>query len=149
MRALLLVLSLLGLVTSAQADQSVRGEGFIVHWSAVNTNALTADVAQRLGVQRRASHALVVLSPRREPASAAAAEPASKPVSAAASGIVRRLTGQRQDLRWREVEAGGQRDLIAEFEIQDGEHLAFDISVKPDGASYPLSIRFSRQFYRD
>lgn len=141
MRALLLVLSLFGFAAAAQAEQNVRGEGFVVHWAAVNTTALTAEVAQRLGVQRRASHALVVLSPRRESS--------SEPVSAAASGIVRRLTGQRQDLRWREVAAGEQRDLVAEFEIQDGEQLAFDVSVKPDGASYPLSIRFNRQFYRE
>lgn len=141
MRPLLIVIALLGFAVSAQAEQSVRGEGFIVHWSAVNTTALTPEVAQRLGVLRRASHALVLLSPRRENA--------TEPVSAAASGIVRRLTGQRQDLRWREVMAAEQRDLIAEFEIQDGERLAFDISVKPDGASYPLSIRFNRQFYRE
>ena len=94
------------------------------------------------GQDRRATHALVLLSPRRE-------APPDQPISAAASGVVRRLTGQRQLLAWREVSTGSQRDLIAEFEIPDGEHLAFDISVKPEGASYPLAIRFNQQFYRD
>lgn len=142
MRTLLATLALLLCCTGAQAEQSVRGEGFVVHWSALNSTALTVEVAQRLGVQRRDSHALVLLSPRRE------TDPAA-PLTAAASGVVRRLTGQRQLLNWREVQTGGQKDLIAEFEIPDGEQLAFDLSVKPDGASYPLSIRFNQQFYRE
>lgn len=142
MRGLLATLVLLLASSLAQAEQSVRGEGFVVHWSAMNTSALTPETAAQLSVQRRASHALVLLSPRRDPDSA-------EPLGAVASGVVRRLTGQRQLLSWREIRVGTQTDLIAEFEIPDGEQLAFDLSVKPDGASYPLGIRFNQQFYRE
>lgn len=141
MRCLLAGLVLLMFSVGVGAEQDVRGEGFVVHYSAINTNALPPDVAERLGVKRRASHALILLSPRREAS--------DEPAAAVASGTVRRLTGQRQDLAWRAVASGAQQDLIAEFEILDGERLAFDISVKPEGASYPLVVRFNQQFYRE
>jgi hypothetical protein len=123
----------------------VTGGDVVVHYSAINTTALAAPVAQRLGVKPRGSHALILLGPRRTGADASARES----VQAVASGTVRRLTGQRQTLNFRSVDTGSGRDLIAEFEIQDGETLAFDVGVLPQGASYPLVIRFQQQFYRD
>lgn len=144
MRLLLTVLLMMVTASVARADQSVSGEGFVVYYSAVNTTSLSPDIASRLGVKQRSSHALLLLSPRRE-----APADAKNFVAAAASGTVRRLTGQRQELSWRKIDAAGQRDLVAEFEIQDGEHLNFDVSVLPEGASYPLSIKFRQQFYRD
>ena len=145
MRAFALGLALwFSLSTVVLADQSVRAEGVVVHYSAITTTALSNEAALKLGVQRRASHALVLLSPRRDPQLKDAT-----PLAAQASGVVRRLTGQRQNLSWRTVRVEKQPDLIAEFEIQDGEHLNFDLSVLPEGVSAPLVIRFRQQFYRE
>ena len=145
MRALALGLALcLSVSTAVKAEQNVRAEGVVVHYSAINTTALSNEAALKLGVQRRASHAVVMLSPRRDPQVKDAA-----PLEARASGIVRRLTGQRQNLSWRTVQVENQPDLIAEFEIQDGEHLNFDLSVLPEGVAAPLAIRFRQQFYRE
>lgn len=139
--ACLLMMVMSSAVVPAWAQQSVTGGGVTVHYSAINTTSLPADAARRLGITPRKSHALLLLSPRREDAS-----PGS--LGARASGHVRRLTGQRQDLVFRSVDTDGQRDLIAEFEIQDGERLAFDLSVLPEGVNAPLSLRFQQQFYR-
>ncbi len=124
---------------------TVTEQGLLVHYSAINSNSLGEDVARQYGIERRKSHAIILLSPRRQMDSAIQ----GKAISAVASGVVRRLTGQRQTLRWRTIEVSGQQDLIAEFEIQNGEKLNFDISVKPAGAAYPLQIRFLQQFYRE
>ncbi|MGQ0529399.1 MAG: DUF4426 domain-containing protein [Panacagrimonas sp.] len=143
MRATLLgILLWAGLSAAAQADQSVTAPGVVVHYSAINTTALSPEAALKLGVQRRASHAVVILSPRHVPQAADA-------LDARASGVVRRLTGQRQNLAWRTVQVENQADLISEFEIQDGEYLNFDLSVLPDGLAAPLVVRFRQQFYRD
>lgn len=143
MRGLLLGLVLwAGVSTAARADQSVTAPGAVVHYSAINTTALSPESALKLGVQRRASHAVVILSPRHVPQ-------AQTVLNARASGVVRRLTGQRQNLSWRTVQVENQADLISEFEIQDGEYLNFDLSVLPDGLAAPLVIRFRQQFYRE
>lgn len=139
-----LLLAIVGLMLSFAANsqqQTVSGTGYVVHYAAMAEHDLSAQVAQQLGITPRGDRALVILSPRREPAAA--------PLPATASGSVRRLTGQTQMLTWRPVDAGGQTDLIAEFEIPDGEHLVFDLNVRADGAPFPLEIHFQQQFYRD
>ncbi len=143
-RILTLVAGLLFSLCTGAAD-TIREQGYLLHYSATNTLSLTEDVAHQFGIQRRKSHAILLLSPRAENVR----EESSLPVHALASGTVRRLTGQRQTLQWREIEIDGQFDLVAEFEIQNGEKLAFDVSVKPEGAVRPISIRFLQQFYRD
>lgn len=138
----LLVPALLSAAFAAAAQSSVQGrDGVVVHYGTLNTNSLAAPVARRLGVQPRSSHALITLSPR---------DASGEALRATASGSVRRLTGQRQTLNFRVVENDGQpEDLIAEFEIQNGEHLNFEIEVDTAGSPYPVEIRFRQQFYRD
>ncbi len=143
-RLLVLIVGLL-LSLFARAADTIQEQGYLLHYSAINTLSLTEDIARQFGIKRRKSHAIFLLSPRAQNA----LEAGSDPVRALASGTVRRLTGQRQTLQWREIEIDGQFDLVAEFEIQNGEKLAFDVSVKPEGAVRPISIRFLQQFYRD
>ena len=127
-------------VGAAGAAGTVTGtEGRVVHYGSMNTDQLAAEVAQRLEIRPRASHALLVLSPR---------DADGHSVAASATGEVRRLTGQRQSLAFQTRGKPGQQDLIAEFEIQDGEHLNFEIQIRLEGEPYPLELRFRRQFYR-
>lgn len=122
---------------------TVEDEGFVVHYSATPTMALNAPVAERYGIQRRASHALLLLSTRH------VVDGQPKPVPAQALGAVRRLTGQRQALAFRAIEIEGQHDLVAEFEIPNGEQLAFDLSVLIEGAPRPIDLRFLQKLYRE
>lgn len=144
MRRTLLTLLLL-LSPFSWAAGTIQEQTFVIHYSAVNTGILAEDIARKFGIVQRKSHAIILISPRKKLSEGQA----DSSVSAIASGHVRRLTGQRQVLAWREIQVDNQFDLIAEFEIQDGEKLDFDISVKPDGAARPISIRFLQQFYRD
>lgn len=137
--ALTALLALLSAWTAAAAGTVTGTDGRVVHYGSMNTDQLSAEVAQRLEIRPRASHALLVLSPR---------DAQGRSVAASASGEVRRLTGQRQTLAFLTRGEPGQQDLIAEFEIQDGEHLDFEIRIRLEGEPYPLDLRFRRQFYR-
>ena len=99
-RLLVLIVGLL-LSLFARAADTIQEQGYLLHYSAINTLSLTEDIARQFGIKRRKSHAIFLLSPK------------------------------------------------AQNEIQNGEKLAFDVSVKPEGAVRPISIRFLQQFYRD
>ncbi len=124
--------------TVALAGGTVEDAGWQVHYSATPTTQLQPEIARRYGIEPRASHAIVLLSPRKNGTS----------VGAQAIGIARRLTGQSQQLQWRTVDVEGQQDLIAEFEILNGEQMTLDISVLVEGAPRPIEIRFLQRFYR-
>lgn len=136
-----LLMLMLWTVQAIAAGGHVDGpDGRRVHYGTMNTASLDPEVAQRLQVKPDQGRALVVLSPR---------DAQGHSIAATAEGRVRRLTGQSQDLAFRESGTSGQRDLIAQFDIQNGERLVFEIDVRMEGLSYPLQIRFNQPFYRD
>ena len=133
---------LLGLLWHAAlyAGGQVEDAGYVVHYSATSSMQLAPAISERYGIERRPSHAVVLLSPR---------DSSGQPVAAQAIGVARRLTGQRQALEWRTLDIEGQQDLLAEFEILNGEQMALDISVLLEGAPRPIEIRFLQKFYRN
>lgn len=138
--AVALWLALFAAAPVSASGGSVDGPGGrVVHYGTMNTAGLTGEVAQRLQVKPDPARALIVLSPR---------DAQSHSLPAQASGHVRRLTGQRQTLQFREVGRATQRDLVAEFEILNGERLVFEVDVRLEGIASPLQIRFNQPFYR-
>jgi hypothetical protein len=125
---------------SALAQNSVRSGELVVHYNAVPTTSLTADVARQYGITRSANRALVNVSIRRGQPGADQAVPATVRVAAT------NLNGQRSELRVREVREGEAIYYLAEARIQGQETLNFEVEVSTEGAA-PIKASFRQEFF--
>jgi hypothetical protein len=123
------------------AENSVRSGDLVVHYNAVPTTSLTADVARQYGITRSANRALVNVSVRRGAPGADQAVPATVRVAAT------NLNGQRSDLRVREVREGEAIYYLAEARFQGQETLNFEIEVSAEGATAPVRASFRQEFF--
>lgn len=123
------------------AENSVRSSDLVVHYNAVPTTSLTADVARQYGITRSANRALVNVSVRRGAPGADQAVPATVRVAAT------NLNGQRSDLRVREVREGEAIYYLAEARFQGQETLNFEIEVSAEGATAPVRASFRQEFF--
>jgi hypothetical protein len=124
----------------ALGQNSVRSGELVVHYNAVPTTSLTADVARQYGITRSANRALVNVSVRRGEPGADQAVPASVTVAAT------NLNGQRSELRVREVREGEAIYYLAEARIQGQETLSFEVQVSTEGAA-PIKASFRQEFF--
>ncbi|MEC9363527.1 MAG: DUF4426 domain-containing protein [Pseudomonadota bacterium] len=136
--ALLLLCSL-----GAAAEQYVDDGPFRVHYAAVNTTALTPEVARQFGVARTRNEILLVLNAQQR------IDGRYVPVPATASGTATTLLGHVQTLELRAVREAEVHYVVASFQTLDGEFMTIDAQVLPQGANAPLQVRFRQQFYRD
>jgi hypothetical protein len=113
----------------------------VVHYNAVPTTSLTADVARQYGITRSANRALVNVSVRRGAPGADQAVPATVRVAAT------NLNGQRSDLRVREVREGEAIYYLAEARFQGQETLNFEVEVSAEGATAPVRASFRQEFF--
>jgi len=139
--SILLAAMLLPQPAAAQNQNMVQSGDITVHYNALPTRSLSADVAHQYGITRSASRALLNVAVRRGAAGTDTAIPAT--VTAAATN----LNGQRQDLALREVREGEAIYYLAEVRVADKETLTFDIEVKTDGVAAPLRATFQQQFF--
>jgi hypothetical protein len=123
------------------AENSVRSGELVVHYNAVPTTSLTADVARQYGITRSANRALVNVSVRRGAPGADQAVPATVRVAAT------NLNGQRSDLRVREVREGEAIYYLAEARFQGQETLNFEVEVSAEGATAPVRASFRQEFF--
>ena len=140
---IVLLLALL-LPRTGHADQSTAFGEFVVRYSAISTDQLFADVADRYGIERSPRHGLVNIAIEQK---AAGAEP--ELVAATVSGSVAELTGRPQPIRFRETRDEGAIDYLGEFQISAAGTYVFTISVTPAGHSQPYTVKFNRDYVLD
>lgn len=124
----------------ALGQNSVRSGELVVHYNAVPTTSLTAEVARQYGITRSANRALVNVSVRRGAPGADQAVPATVRVAAT------NLNGQRSELRVREVREGEAIYYLAEARVQGQETLNFEVEVSTEGAA-PIKASFRQEFF--
>ncbi len=125
------------------AEQKVVSGDWAVHWTLINSADLLPQVARAYGIRRSRNRGLVILNPMRRDAGGETA------VAGTASGVARNLIGHRQTLSWRAIDEGQAYYLIAGFDILNQEFLHFDIEVLPEGATEPLRLKLTQQFFTD
>ncbi|PIQ36328.1 MAG: hypothetical protein COW59_13125 [Lysobacterales bacterium CG17_big_fil_post_rev_8_21_14_2_50_64_11] len=126
---------------NAQHQSMVQTGDITVHYNALPTTNITADVAHQYGITRSASRALLNVAVRKGVPGEDKAVPAV--VTAAATN----LNGQRQELRMREVREGEAVYYLGETRIADKETLTFEITITAEGANSPLRASFQQQFF--
>ncbi len=140
---IVLLLALL-LPRTGHADQSTEFGDVVVRYSAISTDQLVAEVAQRYGIERSPQRGLVNIAVERK---AGGADPAL--VAAAVSGSVAELTGRPQPIRFRETREEGAIDYLGEFAIGATGTYVFTIKVTPAGLDHAYTVRFNRDYVLD
>jgi len=143
MRPTTAVIALLALFAAlpALAQNSLRAGDVTVHFSALPTTTLSPEVARQNGITRSANRALVNIAVRQGEPGADRAMAAKVTVSAT------NLTGQRVDLRMREVREGDAIYYLGEARVSGHETLSFELSVTPEGAATPIRTVFRQEFF--
>jgi hypothetical protein len=138
-----LLLALL-LPRAGHADQSAAFGDVVVRYSAISTDQLFAEVAQRYGIERSPRNGLVNIAVEQK---TAGAEPAL--IAASVSGSVADLTGHGKPIRFRETRDEGAIDYLGEFPIGASGTYMFTINVTPSGRAQPYTVRFNRDYVLD
>lgn len=141
-RLLMAVLALPALAIAQQGQRAHNDGDYSIHYNALPTTALAADVAGAYGIVRSSSRGLVnVAVLRRRPGQD---EPVA--VAATVTGSVRNLLGQQNPLPMREVREQDAIYYLGEFRIRGEERLRFDLQVTPEGAGRAIPVRFEHDF---
>ena len=117
---------------------------YIVHFNALTTDQLHAEIAQQYGIVRSDNRPMLNVSILRKE-DGGLPQPVSGQVTVAANN----LTGQLKSGSLREVREQEAIYYIGEYGIANGGTLTFSIDVTPIDEGFPLSIRYMKQFFVD
>jgi hypothetical protein len=129
----------------AIAQQAEEFGDYVVHYNALNSSMITADVAKSYGIRRSDSRALLNISVlkkiQNQPATA---------IKAAVKATARNLTGQTREVAMREINEGDNATYyIGEFSVRNMETFDFTVMVTPNGENKPFKLVFRQQFYTE
>jgi len=115
--------------------------GFVVHYTAMPTDALDAHVASAYAIERAADMGMLNVAVAKKQAGGK-----TIPVTAKITADVTDHLGNISMLSIREIHDGEAVYYIGEFQIRTREPLRFHITVSPDGAGPPYVLQFEKQF---
>lgn len=143
MRPMTVVIALLALLAAlpAQAENSLRTGDVTVHFNALPTTTLTPEVARANGITRSANRALVNVAVRQgEPG-------ADRAITARVTVSATNLSGQRSEVRMREVREGDAIYYLGEARTTGRDTLSFELTVEPEGGARPIRTVFRQEFF--
>lgn len=140
----LVAVGLLLLPAGAGAEQFQKFGDVVVHYSALSSDQLPPEVAKTYGFARSSHKGLLNIAVQREAGTAAPQAIAAK-VEARATNLL----GQKIPVSVREIRDGEAIYYLGEFAVAGTDTLRFDVTVTPEGASAPLSLRFSKDYVTD
>ncbi len=155
----LLIVSLGALIAACDRPQPsaeiqpalTSGESFTVsgeyemHYNAVRTDQLTADIARAYGIERSKNKVLLNISVLHKAAGSSNATPSDAEVAV----LARNLNGQLKDIELRRIAEAAATYYIGEVSFSGAETLVFEIKAMPTGSAIPIEATFSREFFAD
>lgn len=125
------------------AEDSFQGfDGYEVHYNALRTDELGAEIARAYGIERSANRVLLNVSLLQK-----APDGRTTPVDGEVSASAYNLNGQVKGLEMRRVQEGDSIYFIGEVGISGTEILVFDIDAAPGDQSGKYSVQFKREFF--
>ena len=143
MKKLMKMLVLLAALTSlpAIAQQAMEIDDYSIHYNALSSSLLTAEVAKAYGIRRSDSRALINISVLKKDSGA---------TNAQVTATGRNLTGQTRNVEMREINEGdGAIYYIGELSVRNMETFDFTVLVTPEGNDKPYTVKFRQQFYTE
>jgi hypothetical protein len=117
---------------------------YVLHFNAINTDKLTADVAREYDIVRSKSRALLIVNVHEKNDDGTATAVTGKVTASAAN-----LNGQFKTMTLRELPVEDAIYYLGELPITDGEALTYTVEAIPAGETEPLVVRFKKQFFVD
>ena len=130
--------------TNVIAEQKIEDDNYIVHYSAINTTMLTPEVAKASGITRSRKRGMLNIAVQKKQKSGKI-----EGVLAQLNGNVRNLIGQQRTLGFNVITEGSAIYYLAEFFIDNGERLSFEINVQPTPQYRGLKVSFDQTFFID
>ena len=134
-----LVLALLPFAASSQYRQEFGN--VVAHYSAISTERLLPEMAKHYGLSRSRDRGLVNVALERTGT--------TNSVRAAVSGTATALSGEKKDIRFREIVEEGSASYIGEFALSAPDTYTFTISITPENGTTPYTLKFTQDFVRD
>jgi Flp pilus assembly protein TadD len=128
-------------MTSADSFQ-VAGD-YEMHYNALRTDQLSADIARAYGIERSKNKVLLNISVLHK---AVGGTPAT-PTDAAIAVVVRNLNNQLQDIQLRRIAESAATYYIGEVSFSGTETLVFEIKAIPTGTTAPIEATLTREFF--
>lgn len=141
--AIALLLILLLLPRHGEGAQTQDFGDYIVHYNAISTNQLLAEVAKSYGIERSARRGLLNIAVQ----SKGGAE--AHMVGADVRAEVADLSGHRAPIRVRETSENGDIDYLGEFPLSGSGAYIFTVKVTPPGHARPYVVRFNQDYVID
>ena len=117
---------------------------YVVHFSALTTDQLTAEIAQQYGIVRSKNRAMLNVNILKKEEGTI-----GTPVAGEVSVVANNLTGQLKNITVREIREGEAIYYIGECNITNRETLIFTIDVTPINEASSFSVRYMKQFFVD
>jgi len=127
---------------SAPLEYTTESGDYVVHFSAMMTADLTADVARAYQIRRSKSVAMITVNVQRKHTDGPPTAVAAEIVTHASN-----LTGQPRNLSLRRIKEGESIYYVGTLPVSNEEIITFELSIRPDGETEPLKVRFKRIFY--
>ncbi len=127
---------------TAYAENSTRADGYTIHHNAFTTDTLSPAIAKHYGITRSRYRGMINISLIKEKDGTT-----GKPTAAKTQVILKRLTGQKEDVRMKEIKEGEAVYYIGTFGIVNGEHLRFTVQVTPSGSENTYQAKLEQQFF--
>ncbi len=108
--------------------------------TALQTAALTPEVASRYGISRGDRTVMLLVGVRQGPEMQETALPAT------ITATVTNLSGQRQQIAMRELRSGDLLDYVGTVETSLPDTLRFDLTIVREGGA-SSTMQFTREFY--
>jgi hypothetical protein len=137
-----LALALLPFAARSQYEQTFGD--MTVHYSALSTTRLLPAMAKSYGITQSSRRGLVNVAIERK-----AADGKTTPVHAAVSGNAASLGGDTAPLKFRELIEDGTVSYISEFPLSAPDTYTFTITIAPESAVPPYTLKFNQDFVAD
>ncbi len=126
------------LVTGAvQAQQSSEFGDYEIHYSAMPTGALNAQIAQEYGILRSRTRGMIMLTLLRD----------GQTESGRIDILARDIDDELTEIGAQRITNEGWVSYIGTFPVKAGEALTFEVTVYPHAGGGPLELAFRQTFY--
>lgn len=137
--AALLTLALL--TVPARAELVKEYGDFRVHYNAFTADMLPPEMARNYGIERSGYRAVLNITVQKK--DSGTYMPAAAEVTATATN----LNAQMRRLEMREIREDLAVYYIADFRVDNGETIDFDIRIRPTGRDKAFGLHFRQQFF--
>ncbi|MEN8204602.1 MAG: DUF4426 domain-containing protein [Pseudomonadota bacterium] len=127
---------------TASAENSKDFGQFVIHYNAMATDMVPAQVAHEYRIRRSRNRGMVNITVLKKVLGSP-----GLPVHAHVEVNAQNLAGQRRTIRVREIREGNAIYYIGEFGVANEETLKFSVRARPQGSQEFVEVQFSQDFY--